>query len=161
MPDTQADSDALRHCIEHETNLVTAFINTLEEEAEVLAAGGDADSLASTTAKKNESAEKLEQAARQRNAVLNAMGCGSDKEGLEAAVGKHPELHDLVSQLFDQTARASMLNTSNGRILSHFLAQNQQALDILQHLTGRSDLYDAKGRKRPTTRPDATHIKAR
>src|SRR5699024_2761183 len=89
MPDTRPDPDALRQCIEHETNLVTAFIAVLEEEAEVLAAGGDADSLGNTTARKNQSAEKLEQAAEQRNSMLNAMGHGTDKEGLEAAVGKH------------------------------------------------------------------------
>lgn len=161
MTDTRPDPDTLRECLDQETALVSAFITLLEEEADVLAAGGDADALGKVTEKKNDYAEKLIRAADRRNTILNAMGHGIDKDGLEAAVAQDPDLLEPVRQLLDHTARASMLNNSNGRILSRFMTTNQQALDVLQHLTGRSDLYDARGRKRPTTRPDATHIKAR
>lgn len=161
MPDTRPNPDALRQSIEEEITLVAVFITLLEEEANVLADGADAEALGKVTAGKNKAADNLAKAAQQRNTLLDAMGAGIDKEGLETVVTRYPQLYEPVRQLLEKTAQASMLNNNNGRIISRYLTQNQQALDVLQHLTGRSDLYDAKGRKRPTTRPDATHIKAR
>lgn len=152
--------DELRHCLRQETDLVLQFIALLENEAGVLADGAAHDALAPITEQKNEYAVQLEKQAAQRNACLAKLGYGIDKAGLEAAIGDYPDLFEAVRQLLECTAQASILNTGNGRIITRVLSHNQQALDVLQHLTGRSDLYDASGRKRPTSRPQATHIKA-
>lgn len=159
MPDTK-HLDDLRHHLQQETDLVLQFIGLLEKEADVLADGAAHDALTPITEQKNEYAEKLEKQAGLRNACLGTLGYGVDKDGLEAAVSDFPDLLEAVRQLLDTTAQASMLNTGNGRIIGRVLNHNQQALDVLQHLTGRSDLYDASGRKRSTSRPQGTHIKA-
>lgn len=161
MPATRSDTDLLLNCLQQETELVVTFIVLLESEAQTLAEGATHDALTPITAQKNDIAEQLDQRATERNAILTAMGYGIDKDGLEAAITDHPDLLEPVRQLLDHTAQASVLNTGNGRIITRFLSHNQEALDVLQHLTGRSTLYDASGRKRPTAQPrSATHIKA-
>lgn len=159
MPSIKTDLDALRECLQQETDLVTRFVTLLEQEAEVLAAGAAHDALTPITEKKNNYAEKLDQQTGKRNSILNKLGYGTDKVGLEAIIGDYSELYEPIRQLLTQTAQASILNTGNGRIIARFLNQNQQALDMLQHLTGRSDLYDASGHKHPTSRPAAHHLK--
>lgn len=160
MPNTKPDTDSLLHCIQQETELVSAFITLLEREADVLASGAEHAALEPITTQKNDYAEQLDRQARQRNAMLMAMDHGVDKDGLLAAVNDDGSLFEPVRQLLEHTARASMLNTGNGRIITRFLNHNDQALDVLRHLTGRSDLYDARGRKRPTAQSPTTHIKA-
>lgn len=152
--------DVLRQHLQQETELVTQFIALLEEEADVLANGAAHDALTPVTEKKNDYATRLEEQAARRNSCLGALGYGIDKDGLEAVVGDQPDFLEPVRELLECTAQASILNTGNGRIIARVLSHNQQALDVLQHLTGRSDLYDASGRKRPTSRPGGTHIKA-
>lgn len=159
MPHTPHLND-LRQYLQQETDLVIQFIALLEKEAQVLADGAAHDALTPITEQKNEYAGKLEKQAEIRNACLGKLGYGIDKNGLEAAISNHADLLEPVRQLLDATAQASILNTGNGRIIARVLSHNQQALDVLQHLTGRSDLYDASGRKRPTARPQGTHIKA-
>lgn len=160
MPIAKPDPDSLRHCIQQETDLVSAFITLLEREAEVLASGAENDALAPITTQKNDYAEQLDRHATERNTILSAMGYGIDKDGLLDAVNDHADFFEPVRRLLEQTARASVLNTGNGRIITRFLTRNQEALSVLQHLTGRSDLYDATGRKRPTAQARGTHIKA-
>lgn len=161
MPTATPDLDALRHSLEQETDLVAKFVVLLEQEAEVLATGAEHDALTPITAQKNEYAEKLDKQSAERNACLNALGYDNDKDGLEAAISDNPDLYEPVRQLLEKTAQASILNTGNGRIIARVLNHNQQALDVLHHLTGRSSLYDASGRTRPTVaRPQSTHIKA-
>lgn len=155
----QQDQRSLLHYLTQETELVIQFIDLLEQEADILAAGASHDALASITKQKSQYAEQLACMAAQRNMTLKTLGYGSDKAGLDAAYRKHSELAGPIRQLLDQTARAQSLNTSNGRIINRFLNHNQKALDLLQHLTGQSTLYDASGRKRSTNRSGTNHIK--
>ena len=150
--------DVLHQLLKQETDLITQFIALLKKEATVLSDGAHHDALAPITKKKNEYALQLEKLAERRNACLSGLGYGVDRIGLEAGITDDPALLAPVRQLFERTSQASILNTGNGRIITRFLNHNQQALDVLQHLTGRSTLYDASGRKRPTSRPQATHI---
>lgn len=152
--------NALHECIQQETELVLAFIALLEHEADILASGAQHNALAPVTARKNAYAEQLTHHAAKRNKILKNLGYGPDKPGLDAAVTHHAGLLEPVHELLDQTARASMLNTANGRIITLFLNNNQQALDVLHHLTGRSELYDATGQRHPTSQRRGTHVKA-
>lgn len=103
MPDTRPNPDALRQSIEEEITLVAAFITLLEEEANVLADGADAEALGKVTAGKNKAADNLAKAAQQRNTLLDAMGAGIDKEGLETVVTRYPQLYEPVRQLLEKT----------------------------------------------------------
>lgn len=160
MPTARPNLIALRTCLQQETDLVDAFVELLQREANTLAAGAENDTLTALATDKNNYATQLSECANKRNELLIALGYGIDKTGLEAMVRDHPDLYDTVRQLLDQTAQASILNTGNGRIIDRFLSHNQRALDVLKHLTGRGELYDALGRKQSTARPTATHIKA-
>jgi len=160
MQTTRADVVNLRSCLQRETDLIGTFVDLLQREGEILSSGAENDALTALTRQKNDYAAQLGSLAAERNGILTAMGYGVDNIGLEAVVTAHPDLYDPIRYLLDQTAQASLLNTGNGRIIDRFLSHNQHALDVLKHLTGRGDLYDARGHKQPPTRPSATHIKA-
>ena len=162
-PSTSApapDHHTLLACLEAEITLLSDFVGALQKEADVLSAGAELSALETVTNEKNRFAEKLDQHSAQRNTLLDAMGYAPDRSGLVAAAAAHPLLADAVQQVLDTTRQASLLNTGNGQIIERFLKHHGQALDVLHHLTGRSQLYDARGRTRPTAAPRTGHSKS-
>jgi flagella synthesis protein FlgN len=128
--------------------LVQEFNELLQAEAEALTAGND-DALAETTSRKNQYAESLANAGKQRNSLLSQLGFESDKVGLQAACKDFPALGAVSAALLEAAERGQRLNAENGIMIDTFLTHNQQMLDALRQLTGAGDLYDAKGRSRP------------
>ncbi len=136
----------LQQCLEQEVDLVGAFIEVLEAEAQVLTEVGDIDALSETTEKKNQYADQLMMVGDERQLLLSQLGFSEDKAGLEAAAHAHPALSASCQALLEKAQAASDLNASNGKIIDTFLGHNQQALDTLRNLTGAGNLYDASGR---------------
>ncbi|MFA7669920.1 MAG: flagellar protein FlgN [Burkholderiaceae bacterium] len=151
---------ALQACLEKEIRLTGEFLAILQDEAGVLADGATEASLADTTTRKNAAADTLVQAARERNASLDALGCEHDAPGLQSAAQSHPVLSGLRQRLLDITAEARALNEANGRIIEVFLDHNQRTLDTLRRLTGVGDIYDASGRTRAGNKGSGRNIKA-
>lgn len=160
MSDARHAPAALHSTLQREITLINEFIDILQDEANILADGADSEALIQITDQKNQFADQLVDATEQRNGMLVAMGYGRDMDGLERAASTHPEVADAVQQLLDRTAQARTLNIGNGQIIDRFLNHHKQALDVLRHLTGRSQLYDARGRTRPTASPRAGHSKS-
>lgn len=159
MPDTLKPVNALSTCLNTEIESVNRFLKVLQQEANVLSEGALDETLNQVTAQKNNCAAELEELASQRNNLLFNLGFEPDQNGLINAVKTYPELATLVQTLLDTTAQASIFNTGNGQIIERFLNHHKQALDVLHHLTGRSQLYDASGRTRPTSKPRTGHNK--
>ncbi|HLR12953.1 MAG TPA: flagellar protein FlgN [Burkholderiaceae bacterium] len=157
---TTPDPSLLLHHLQTETALVSSFIKVLQREAEILATGAQPEALDHITTEKNTHADKLGSQAQTRNQLLAAMGHAADRPGLLAAAGNHPQLLEAVHALLDGTEQARLLNLGNGQIIDRYLNHHGQALQVLHHLTGRSQLYDARGRTRPTTRPRTGHNKS-
>lgn len=154
------DYTTLAQCLLAETTEIKHFISLLQKEAAILADGAPINKLEALTAQKNQHAETLAKQAQQRNQILGAMGLGTDRAGLLAAAGDHPQLLEAVHALLDGTEQARLLNLGNGQIIDRFLRHHGQALQVLHHLTGRSQLYDARGRTRPTQTPRTGHNKS-
>lgn len=155
-----ADPGALQQQLQQETRRVVEFISVLQEEADILASGAQPEALDTITTRKNTLADQLDALGQARNQLLASMGHGPDRTGLLAAAGAHPRLVDAVHALLDGIEQARLLNLGNGQIINRFLNHHGQALQVLHHLTGRSQLYDARGRTRPTTLPRTGHNKS-
>ncbi|NYT26266.1 flagellar protein FlgN [Alcaligenaceae bacterium] len=151
---------ALLACLEKEISLTGEFLAILRDEAAVLEDGATETSLADTTARKNAAADALGRVARERNALLDALGCEHDGPGLQAAADAHPSLSGPRLRLLDITGEARTLNESNGRIIDVFLDHNQRTLDTLRRLAGVGDIYDASGRTRSGNKGSGRNIKA-
>lgn len=151
---------ALQASLEKEAGLMDDFLSILRDEATVLEEGAAEAALTSITARKNDAADALAQAAQERNALLNALGFGTDGPGLRAAADAHPTLAEAHRRLLDLTERARTLNEANGQIIEVFLDHNERTLDTLRRLTGVGDIYDASGRKRSGNKGSSRNIKA-
>lgn len=154
------DTTALLHHLQTEASKVSHFISLLEKEADILATGARPDELNQITTEKEQAADKLSIQAEYRNALLGAMGYENGHTGLIAVAQNHPQLLDTIHTLLDSIEQARLLNLGNGQIIERFLRHHGQALQVLHHLTGRSQLYDAQGRTRPTTSPRTGHNKS-
>ena len=147
-------------CLQKEIALVEAFLDILRHEATVLEAGAEEAALADTTARKNELADALMQAARQRNELLMAMGCDADSAGLTDAASRHPEIVPLRDTLLHLTDTARTQNETNGLVIERFLQHNQRALEALRRVASSGEIYDASGRTRPGGKGGSRNIKA-
>lgn len=146
MPATAQALEALHLALQQERSLMAEFSALLQEESNILQEGAQAAALTALTVRKQSRASILQNAADQRNALLVRLGYAIDKAGLRACSADHPALAESISGLLDEADRASTQNRGNGRIIQRFMQHNQAALDALQHVQGRSGLYDAHGR---------------
>lgn len=137
---------AILQCVQHESEIVQAFIVALESEAEILAQGQLDNELNACTAEKNRCAEELVRTGEHRDQLLQAAGFKKGKEGMDAAAAQDAALGEAWNQLLDQVAQASELNRANGDLIERLLKQNNEALHTLRALAGGSNLYDASGR---------------
>lgn len=160
MSESLTTYQELEQTLELELECVQAFLTTLQQESDVLAQGAEPEDLNNITQEKNEHAIQLSGLATKRNNLLKELGLENDREGLQELAEQNPEILETVQALIDTTAQASILNHGNGQIIDRFLNNHQQALDVLYHLTGRSQIYDAKGRSKPTRRPRTGHNKS-
>lgn len=152
--------EELEQTLELELKCVQAFLHTLQQESQVLAEGAEPENLNKITEDKNNHAIELSGLAAKRNNLLKEANLENDREGLLQLAEQKPDLIEIIQSLIDTTAQASILNHGNGQIIDRFLNNHQQALDVLYHLTGRSQIYDAKGRSKPTRRPRTGHSKS-
>ncbi len=151
---------SLQTCLENETGAMREFLAVLQDEARVLEEGAAEAALTEITARKNQAADVLAQAAEERNSQLAALEFGTDGPGLQAAADEHPTLAQPRRQLLEVTEQARALNESNGQIIEVFLDHNERTLETLRRLTGVGDIYDASGRKRSGNKGSGRNIKA-
>lgn len=149
----------LEQSLQSELQCVQGFLSVLQQESNTLAQGAEPEQLNEITTKKNNYVTELSGLAVIRNRLLKELDLETDREGLIELAQQRSELLEVIQSLLDTTAQASILNHGNGQIVDRFLNNHQQALDVLYHLTGRSQIYDAKGRSKPTTRPRTGHTK--
>lgn len=133
------------------------FLATLQDENTVLATPAVGDALDATTARKNDYAQALTQAATDRTALLAAMGFHGNPNELGVVAQSHPELRSAVDQLVNLAQQAKTLNQENGIIIEAYQRHSQEALATLQSLVGAREnrLYDASGRTK-AARPQNT-----
>lgn len=140
---------------------ITAFIQALEAEAEIIAqfidrlqveqtalSSGNTDELPVIAEQKNTLAVHLSSFATQRNATLAAEGLAADRPGVEAWCAKHPDGKNAANvwrKILSLAEKARELNRLNGELIQIRLNYNAKALDALRRNEHTLNLYGPDG----------------
>ncbi len=112
----------------------------------------DTDAIAKNSSDKQSLISSIESLGRQRLALLQAAGKGTDKDSVLAFVNAEPKLQEQWGELEAILLRCQKQNQVNGMVLEKSRQQTQQILGILLGQDSRKDtqLYDAKGGTSPS-----------
>ena len=149
-PSTPAPS-RLQNLLLEEAAQLRGFLALLEREQQALVAG-DVDRLMPLAGEKSGVFARLAGLGEARNQALAAESLPPDRPGVEAWLGRHPELsgsRKTWQDLLKLTLKARELNQVNGNLISTRLANNQQALTTLLSAANQAALYGPDGQARP------------
>jgi flagella synthesis protein FlgN len=155
---TSASLDTLSSKLNLEAQLVEQFLAVLEAEWALLKDGKTND-LADTTARKEHFAQALDQAGKERETALAALGLPAGRPGLEQAAKQSPQVDAQVTRLFGLAEKAKQLNENNGVAIQVYLQHAQKMLDELNRLAGIGDVYDASGKTKTVANPGQPRLK--
>lgn len=127
---------------------VEALVSALAMERQALGAG-DIDQLERAAPRKRELLMAVAAADEQRNRLLERMGVGGGRSGMEAWLGSHhvdSSTRDNWHALLSLTERARRLNEENGVFISAGLQANQQTLSGLLTAARSTSVYGPGGR---------------
>jgi flagellar biosynthesis/type III secretory pathway chaperone len=130
-----------------ERSTVEALVTALATEREALGAG-DIDHLERSAPRKRELLA-VAAADEQRNRLLERMGAGAGRRGMEAWFGSHhvdSSTRENWRALLSLTERARRLNEENGAFISAGIRANQQALSGLLAAARSTSVYGPGGR---------------
>jgi len=154
---TTQDNTALRQrlvtLLVTETQQLMAFVSILEQEREILTQS-DVEPLFEMANSKAILARQLQQLANSRAAVLSQAGLSHTREGAENLLGG--KFGDIWQQYLKLAAQARDMNEHNGRVVTHRLAANHQALEILLAYSDQPAVYGPDGTSR--LRPGSRHL---
>lgn len=136
----------LADMLKAEADAVSAFVFLLGEEQSALKQG-DADALPAIIERKAAATATLGPLSASRNALLETLGLGHDRAGIEEWLVRHPQ--DITARnhwqrLQDLAAEARELNRLNGELIHLRMGHNAQMLEALR-AANRQDLYGADG----------------
>lgn len=124
---------ALTQSLRSERASVSALIEALTAEAELLSAGGT-DALADIAARKRELLLHIAHLGDHRNRMLERSGVRPDRQGMQSLITANPEAHGLRSEwngLIESAQVAHRLNQQNGIYIEASMRSTQQALSVL------------------------------
>lgn len=138
------------------------FFFLLEKEHETLLSSYTNDELFDLTEIKNQYAERLDQAAAQRDQLLQQHQLDPGRQGLAQARDLDPNLAQAVDQLFHIAEQARNLNEKNGLLIQAYLAYTTQALAAFGEpaVPKEQDVYNAQGKKQSALASRRGYIKA-
>jgi flagellar biosynthesis/type III secretory pathway chaperone len=112
----------------------------------------DTDAIEKNSSEKQSLIASIETLGKQRLALLQAAGKGTDKDSVLAFVNTEPKLQERWDELEAILQRCQKQNQVNGMVLETSRQQTQQILGILLGQESRKDtqLYDAKGGTSPS-----------
>jgi len=141
-----APTPTLHDCLLHETAEVAQFTELLEAEAAALDDGLTPEQLQSLTDRKTASAQRLQELANRRDALLAGLGLPGGHDGTDRAAAADAQVGQAWARLLEASDRARQLNARNGALIDTHLRHTRRSLDILREIAGISNVYDAKGR---------------
>lgn len=139
--------DSLEHILQLELNNIRLFLELLEHERDLLAAG-NLDDLALLVADKDRLIDEFSQLDMRRNQFLNAAGLPEGTQGMNAWGSASDEKSTVVhdwEELLDLAGLAKQINQTNAVITSNWLQYTRRTLNALHSAAGHSPLYDTKG----------------
>ena len=132
-----------------ETQAFRNFSDTLQTEQTTLIDGDIAALTALSTEKQNQVA-LLNRMADERLKRINALGFGSDVNGMESWIAQSTTaIQDAWRTLLEVAAAARQLNQANGALIQTRMQHNQQALGALLAAANQSKLYGPDGQAHP------------
>ena len=149
-------SSQLRQTLESESEVVSLFIQLLQQEQSDLAKGRT-DGLAELADRKNRLAEQLSALAAERNRVLSENGFATDRPGIETWCSRHPSektVADAWARVLDLATQAKELHKLNGELIALRMRHNSMALEVLRNAKQPLSLYGPDGQQSsgPSTR---------
>ncbi|ANN66793.1 flagella synthesis protein FlgN [Bordetella bronchialis] len=141
-------TEKLQECLLEEDALVVEFTELLGSETVALTERQSFNALNAITESKNGIAARLHELSARRDSLLEELGFGPGHAGTTQAAEQYPEIAGIWRQLLDRCAAAAGINDRNGALIDMHLRYTEEALDALQALTKRSNLYEANGRAR-------------
>ncbi|ANN78296.1 flagella synthesis protein FlgN [Bordetella flabilis] len=141
-------AEKLYECLLEEDALVVEFTELLGSETVALTERQSFQALNAITESKHGIASRLQALSERRDALLAEMGLPPGHGGTTQAAERDPDVGRIWAQLLDRCAAAAGINDRNGALIDMHLRYTEEALDALQALTKRANLYDANGRSR-------------
>ncbi len=139
--------DTLNHILQLELENIRVFLELLELEQSMLAAG-NIDDLALLTEDKNRVIDQFSKLDVRRNRLLTANGLPEGAKGIKAwLLVNHTDTTVARNwdELLDLAHLARQRNHTNAAIISTWLQHTRQTLSALHAVTGRGALYNPKG----------------
>jgi flagella synthesis protein FlgN len=140
--------EKLHACLLEEDALVVEFTDLLGSETVALTERQSFNALNAITESKNGIASRLHALSARRDAILAELELPAGHAGTDEAAARHPEIAPVWRGLLDRCAAAAGINDRNGALIDMHLRYTEEALEALQTLTRRSNLYEANGRSR-------------
>jgi flagella synthesis protein FlgN len=140
--------EKLKECLLEEDALVVEFTELLGSETVALTERQSFHALNAITESKNGIAARLHELSARRDGILAELGLENGHAGTTQAAERDPDVAAIWRQLLDRCAAAAGINDRNGALIDMHLRYTEEALDALQALSKRSNLYEANGRSR-------------
>ncbi len=141
------DQDSLEHILQLELDNIRLFLELLEHERDLLAAG-NLDDLALLVADKDRLIDQFSRLDARRNRFLNTAGLPEGAQGMNAWVSVDDKesivAHDW-EKLLGLADLAKQLNQTNAVITSSWLQYTRRTLNALHSAAGQPPLYNTKG----------------
>ncbi|MEB2332255.1 MAG: flagellar protein FlgN [Nitrosomonas sp.] len=141
------DQDSLEYILQLELDNIRLFLELLEHERNLLAAG-NLDDLALLVADKDRLIDQFARLDMRRNRFLNAAGLPEGTQGMNAWVSGSDEESTVArdwEELLGLADLAKQLNQTNAVITSSWLQYTRRTLNALHSAAGRPPLYNTKG----------------
>ena len=133
--------------LEEEHQSLESLLSVLEEENKSIGMH-DLSGLEEITIRKQRMISKVEQASKNRMALLQQLGIDPHKNGwshqLQEASGKDPDIAEPLKQLVDLTRRCQGLNRTNGLALNHKQQLTTKLMGVLRDDV-TSETYSGRG----------------
>lgn len=147
MQTNTPDQDSLEHILQLELDNIRLFLELLEHERDLLAAG-NLDDLALLVADKDRLIDQFARLDMRRNRFLHAAGLPEGAQGMNAWMSVSNEAsavaHDW-EELLGLADLAKQLNQTNAIITSSWLQYTRRTLNALHSAAGHPPLYNTKG----------------
>ncbi len=147
MQTSARDQDSLEYILQLELDNIHLFLELLEHERDLLAAG-NLDDLTLLVADKDRLIDQFAQLDMRRNRFLNAAGLPAGAQGMNAWVSVGNEESTVArdwEELLSLTDLAKQLNQTNAIVTSNWLQYTRRTLNALHCAAGQPPLYNTKG----------------
>lgn len=150
MSTNLASAEDIANIISQEVDLMTALVQILRNEEQVLIDNA-AEKLETIVVEKNSLLTQIIALEKNRNQQLSQAGFGTDAEGMNLLLQSFPNESSVKINwmtLLELSTAAKEKNRTNGILINRQMTRNQAALNVLQQNDQTAAVYGADGQSR-------------